>query len=67
MVQRKRKPQFVVEDGKPTAVILDIGEYEELLDRLEEAEDLEALREMRKKPLKFRPLSEFLNEYDPSV
>lgn len=67
MVHKKRKRQFVVEDGEPTAVILDIGEYEELLERLEDAEDLAALQEMRKKPLKFRPLSEFLDEYNPSV
>lgn len=67
MVRRKRKPQFVVEDGEPTAVILDIGEYEELLERLEEAEDLAALQEMRKKPLKFHPLSEFLDEYNSGV
>jgi PHD/YefM family antitoxin component YafN of YafNO toxin-antitoxin module len=67
MGRRKRKLQFVVEDGEPTAVILDIGEYEELLERLEEAEHLAALREMRSKPLTFRPLSEFLDEYNPSV
>ena len=67
MVRRKRKPQIVVEDGEATAVILDIGEYEQLLERLEEAEDLEALQEMRKEPLKFRPLSEFLDEHKPGV
>jgi PHD/YefM family antitoxin component YafN of YafNO toxin-antitoxin module len=67
MGRRKRKPQFVVEDGEPTAVIIDIGEYEELLERLEEDEDLAALREMRSKPLTFRPISEFLDEYKPSV
>jgi hypothetical protein len=67
MGRRKRKPQFVIEDGEPTAVILDIDEYEDLLQRLEDAEDLTTLREMRKKPLKFRPLSEFLDEYDRRV
>ena len=67
MVRRQRKPQFVVEDGEPTAVILDIAEYEQMLERLEEADDLAALQEMRKKPLSFRPLSELLDEYNPSV
>lgn len=67
MVRKKRKPQLVVEDGEPTAVILDIEEYEQLLERLEEADDLEVLQEMRKKPLKFRPLSEFLDESKPRV
>jgi PHD/YefM family antitoxin component YafN of YafNO toxin-antitoxin module len=67
MAHKRRKSPFVVEDGEPTAVILDIDEYEQLLDRLEEAEDLAALRDMRKTPLKFRPLSEFLDEYHPRV
>nr|VFK32065.1 MAG: hypothetical protein BECKMB1821G_GA0114241_110115 [Candidatus Kentron sp. MB]VFK35132.1 MAG: hypothetical protein BECKMB1821I_GA0114274_110116 [Candidatus Kentron sp. MB]VFK76994.1 MAG: hypothetical protein BECKMB1821H_GA0114242_108816 [Candidatus Kentron sp. MB] len=67
MVRGKRIPRFVVEDGKPTAVILDIAEYEQFLERLEEADDLAALREMRKKPLEFRPLGEFLDEYNPRV
>ena len=67
MARRKRKPQFVVENGEPTAVILDIDEYEQMLERLEEADDLAVLQEMRTKPLKFRPLSEFLEEHNPSV
>ena len=67
MPRPKRNPQFVVEDGQPTAVILDIKEYEELLERLEETDDLAVLREMRKKPLNFRPLEDFLRERKPSV
>ena len=67
MTRKKRKPQFVVEDGEPTAVILDISEYEQLLERLEEIDDLATLREMRKTPLKFRPLCEFLDESKPRV
>ena len=67
MPRRKRQPQFVVEAGEPTAVILDIREYEQMLQRLEEIDDLAVLREMRKKPLKLRPLEEFLKEYNPRV
>ncbi|MCI0560942.1 MAG: hypothetical protein MN733_20850, partial [Nitrososphaera sp.] len=38
---RKNPPQLVLgEDGEPSAVILDIEEYRELLERLEDAEDL---------------------------
>ena len=40
------------------AVILDINEYRELLERLEDVEDLKLLEEMRKKPLHFRELEE---------
>ncbi len=65
---RKNPPQLVLgEDGEPSAVILDIEEYRELLERLEDAEDLRMLEDMRKKPLKFRKLEDFLAEYSPDV
>lgn len=44
------------------AVILDIDEYEEILERQEDAEDLRVLEEMREKPLQFRKLDDFLKE-----
>jgi len=50
----KRPPELVFRDGKPTAVILDV-------------EDLMELEKMRKKPLKFIKLEDFLKEYNPSV
>jgi hypothetical protein len=34
-----------------------------MLERLEDAEDLRMLRKMRKKPLKFKRLEDFLKEY----
>ena len=49
------------------AVILEIEEYQKLLERLEDIEDLKLLEDMRKKPLKFRPLEEFIKEYSPDV
>lgn len=54
-------------NGKPSAVILDIDEYREMLERLEDAEDLAILEDIRRKPLKFRRLDEFLQEYSPDV
>lgn len=67
MKQHQRLPQIVLQDGKPTAVILDIDEYQELLERLEDLEDLQTLQKMRKKSLKFRRLEDFLKEYSPGV
>jgi hypothetical protein len=52
---------------KAYAVILDIDEYRRMLERLEDLEDLNMLKEMRKRPLKFRKLEDFLKEYHPSV
>ena len=63
----RRSPEIVIRDGRPAAVILDIDEYQDMLERLEDLDDLEMLREMREKPLKFRKLEEFLAEYHPSV
>jgi prevent-host-death family protein len=64
---RRKKPQIVVRDGQPVAVILDIDHYQELLERLEDMEDLKILAAMRKKPLRFRKLEEFLKEYPGRV
>jgi PHD/YefM family antitoxin component YafN of YafNO toxin-antitoxin module len=60
MKQARQTPEIVLRDGKPAAVILDIDEYEEMLERLEAMEDLKVLEQMRKKPLKFRKLEDFL-------
>lgn len=40
MKARTLYPGVIVRDGKPVAVILDIEEYREILERLEDAEDL---------------------------
>ena len=66
--KRKRKtPEIVLREGKPSAVILDIDEYREMLERLEDIEDLSMLEDMRRTPLKFRSLGGFLKEYTPGV
>lgn len=63
----RRKPEIILRNGKPSAVILDIDNYHEILERLEDKEDLKALEKIRKRPLKFKPLNDFLKEYDPRV
>jgi PHD/YefM family antitoxin component YafN of YafNO toxin-antitoxin module len=61
--RRARKdPEIVMRGGKPTAVILSIEDYRKLLQRAEDAEDLKMLRAMRRRPLKFRKLEEFLKD-----
>jgi PHD/YefM family antitoxin component YafN of YafNO toxin-antitoxin module len=64
---KRRTPEIVLKEGKPAAVILDIDEYRKMLERLEDLEDLNVLKEMRRRPLKFRNLEDFLKEYHPSV
>lgn len=64
---KKKKPEIVLRDGKPKAVIIDIDEYQEMLERLEDIEDLKLLRGIRKNTLRFRKLEDFLREYSPGV
>ena len=64
---KRKAPEIVLKEGKPSAVILDIDDYREMLERLEDHEDLHMLKEIRKKPLKFRKLEDFLKEYQPGV
>ncbi|MDL1958183.1 MAG: type II toxin-antitoxin system Phd/YefM family antitoxin [Deltaproteobacteria bacterium] len=37
---KKRAPEIILRGGKPAAVILDIDEYREMLEQLEDMEDL---------------------------
>jgi PHD/YefM family antitoxin component YafN of YafNO toxin-antitoxin module len=57
-----REPEIVTRKGKPVSVIIPIKDYEELLERLEDAEDAAWLKRARKKPLRYRPLEEYLAE-----
>ncbi len=59
---RKKPVQIVLDGGEPSAVIMDIEQYREMLERLEDVEDLKVLHKMRQRPLKFRRLEEFLAE-----
>ena len=60
---QKKAPEIVLRGGNPAAVILDIEEYREMPERLEDMEDLKMLEEMRKRPLKFKKLETFLEKY----
>lgn len=55
-------PSIVYEHGKPAAVILSIQAYRDMLEQLEDNHDIKLLRQMRKRPLKFKALEDFLKE-----
>ncbi len=57
-----RRPQIVTRNGKPVSVILPIKEYEELLERAEDAEDVAWLKKARRKKLHYRSLQDYLSE-----
>lgn len=64
---KTKRPDIIFREGKPTAVILGIDEYEELLEQLEDADDLAYLRELRSKPMEFVTLSDLLKERPADV
>jgi hypothetical protein len=64
---KRKSPELVYRDGKPKAVILDIRDYLEMLERLEDFENLRMLLDVRKKPLSSQDLDEFLRTYDPDL
>jgi prevent-host-death family protein len=67
MKAKAKTPEIVFRNGKPAAVIVPIQDYREMLEHLDDVKDLKALADMRRKPLKFRRLEEFLKEYKPGV
>ena len=58
----RREPEIVTRNGKPVSVILPIKDYEELLERAEDAEDVAWLKRARRKKLQYRPLEDYLAE-----
>ena len=56
------EPEIVTRKGRPVSVILPIKDYQELLERVEDAADLAWLKRARRKPLQYRPLEEYLAE-----
>jgi PHD/YefM family antitoxin component YafN of YafNO toxin-antitoxin module len=56
------EPEIVTRKGKPVSVILPIKDYEELLERAEDAADVTWLKRARQKPLRYRPLENYLAE-----
>lgn len=54
------EPEIVTRKGKPVSVIIPIKDYEDLLERVEDSDDVAWLKRARKKPLHYRPLGDYL-------
>lgn len=54
------EPEIVTRKGKPVSVIIPIKDYEELLERAEDAQDIVWLKKARRKKLEYRPLEDYL-------
>ncbi|MFH0765516.1 MAG: type II toxin-antitoxin system Phd/YefM family antitoxin [Calditrichota bacterium] len=62
-----KRPDIIYRNGKPSAVILELKEYEELLEQIEDVEDLAYLEELRRKPIQFVSLDNLLKERSVGV
>ena len=60
------EPEIVTKKGKPVSVILPIKQYQEMLERLEDAEDGAWLKKARRKKLHYRPLEDVLADLSKS-
>lgn len=60
MKSAKLEPEIITKKGKAVSVILPIKQYQEMLERLEDAEDVAWLKKARRKKLHYRPLAEAL-------
>ena len=54
--------EIVTRKGKPVSVIIPIKDYEELLERVEDTDDVAWLKHARRKPLQYCPLEDYLAE-----
>ena len=60
MKTKMPEPEIITRKGKAVSVILPIKVYQEMLERLEDADDTAWLKEARKKPQSFRILEDVL-------
>jgi hypothetical protein len=60
MKTKMPEPEIITRKGKAVSVILPIEVYQEMLERLEDADDIEWLKKVRKKPQSFRSLDDAL-------
>jgi hypothetical protein len=54
------EPEIVTKKGRGSRLILPIEQYQEILERLEDAEDVAWLKKARRKKLQYRPLEDVL-------
>ena len=54
--------EIVTRSGRPVSVIIPIKDYQELLERAEDSEDIAWLKRARRKKQHYRPLEEYVSQ-----
>lgn len=57
------KPKIVLENGKPSEVILKWSDFQELLEKIEDSYDLSQIQKMKKGKFSLRDFNVFLKKY----
>lgn len=57
------KPKIVLENGKPSEVILKWDDFQEFLEKIEDAYDLSELKKTKKRKVFFRDFDIFIKKY----
>jgi len=57
-----KEPEMIYKGGKPTAIILPLATYEELIERIEDTADIQWLKKTRGQGVSYRPFSEYLKK-----
>jgi hypothetical protein len=57
-----KEPEMIYSGGKPTAVILPLSEYKQLLELAEDAVDVAYLKKARREGMSYRPFSDYVKE-----
>lgn len=58
MKTKMPEPEIITRKGKAVSVIVPIEIYQEMIERLEDADDIEWLKNARKKPQSYRKLED---------
>lgn len=61
-VLKLKEPEMIYKAGKPTAVILPLADYQELLERVEDAADVKWLQKTRAQGVSYRPFTDYLKK-----
>ena len=60
--KQKKNREIIYRNNKPVSVIIDIDEYEKLLERLEDIDDVEFIKNIKVESLEFRNLNAVLEK-----
>ncbi|MBM3326516.1 MAG: type II toxin-antitoxin system Phd/YefM family antitoxin [Calditrichaeota bacterium] len=57
-----KRPDIILRDGKTSAFVLDIADYQALLEQIEDADDIAYLNDLYRQPLEFDWLEDLLKD-----